>query len=169
MKLADVQGMRIRTMEAKVFIETYKALGAIPTPIPFSELVSALQAGVVDGADQGFSAFLSSKAYQVSPYFAHIEVSQTLSPLVISQMVWKKLPKESKDTLEKAAGEALKEQVQMYEEEIVQYEKAAKESRFPFAYTFPDLREFREAVKPVYGKLEKEAGKETIQKILALK
>jgi tripartite ATP-independent transporter DctP family solute receptor len=169
MKLADIQGMRIRTMEAKVFIEAYKALGAIPTPIPFPELVSALQAGVVDGADQGFSAFLSGKSYQVSPYFAHIEISQTLSPLIISQIVWKKLPKELKEATEKSAEESLQEQVQMYEEEIRKYEKAAKESQFPFAYTYPDLKEFREAVKPAYAKFERDLGKEVIDKIISLK
>jgi len=169
MKLADLKGLRIRTMEAKIYIDAYKALGTIPTPVPYSELVSALQSGVVDGADQGFTAYLSTKAYQISPFYAHIEIVQTLSPFLISQITWKQLSKDYKKAIEKAANEALKEQALTYEEEVRKYETAAKESKFPFAYTFPDLTEFREAVKPVYAKYENEVGKDLIQKFLALK
>jgi len=169
MKLADLKGLRIRTMETKIFVDTYKAFNAIPTPIPYSELVSALQSGVVDGADQGFSAFLSSKTFQVTPYFAHLEIVQTLSPLLISQNIWNKIPKESRDGIEKASEDSLKEQTRLYEEEIKKYEDMAKDSKFPFAYTFPDLTEFREAVKPIYAKYENEVGKDLIQKIAALK
>ncbi|MDD1777990.1 MAG: TRAP transporter substrate-binding protein [Candidatus Helarchaeota archaeon] len=169
LKLADLKNMRIRTMEANIYIETYKALGAIPTPIPYSELVTALQGGVIDGADQGLTAYLSNKHFQIAPFFAHIDVVQTLSVFFMSKRIWDKLPKELRGPVEKAANEAVKEQIQLYEGEVRNYEKVAKESKFPFGYTFPDLTEFREAVKPVYVKYEKEFGKDIFQRILNLK
>jgi len=169
MKLADLKGLRIRTMEARIYVEAYKALGVIPTPIPYPELTSALQTGVVDGADQGFTAYLSTKAYQVSPFWAHIDIVQTLSPFLLAESVWKKLPKDLKEAVDKAALETLREQIPVYEEEVKKYEKTALESKFPFAYTFPDLTEFREAVKPVYAKFENEVSKDLVQKILSVK
>ena len=83
--------------------------------------------------------------------------------------LWKKLPGESKEAVQRAATEALNEATQLLEDFIKQYEKDAKESKFPFAYGYPDLTGFREAVKPVYAKFEKDVGKETIERVLAIK
>lgn len=168
MQLDDLKGLRIRTMESKVYMEAYKALGAIATPIPFSELIGALSQGVVDGGDYTHATWLNSKSYQVAPFFSRINIVRGPSALAISLDVWKKLSKELREATQKAADEAANEQIQSLENDIRQYENNAREAKFPFAYTFPDLTEFREAVKPVYGQFEKEVGKGTIEKILEI-
>jgi tripartite ATP-independent transporter DctP family solute receptor len=168
MSLSDLKGMRIRTMESKISIDTYRALGAIPTPIPFGEIMSALQAGLVDAVDIGILAFFTQKHLQVAPFYAELNMVST-NLFLISQSVWKGLPEELKTAVEKAGDESAKEYAIMFDKDIKKNELLARQSKFPFAYTFPDVTEFREAVKPVYAKNEKEIGKELIQSILNLK
>ena len=69
-------GLKMRVQEAKVWLGLMRALGAIPTPIPFGELYSALQQGVVDGQENPIVTIVSMKFYevqkQVGPDRAHL-------------------------------------------------------------------------------------------------
>ena len=66
--LADVKGVKLRVLPTSAFIETFKLMGAIPTPIPFNELYTALQTGVVDGFEHDAATVVASKLYEVSKY-----------------------------------------------------------------------------------------------------
>ncbi len=65
---ADMKGLKIRVQESKIWLEFIKSLGAIPTPIPFGELYSALQQGVVDGQENPVATIKSMKFYEVQKY-----------------------------------------------------------------------------------------------------
>ena len=65
---ADMKDMKIRVQESKIWMEFIKRLGAIPTPIPFSELYSALQQKVVDGEENPIATIYSMKYYEVQKY-----------------------------------------------------------------------------------------------------
>jgi TRAP-type transport system periplasmic protein len=169
-KLGDLKGLRIRTMESKISIESYKALGAIATPIPFPDLVPALTQGVVDGADYAVQTYLQAKVYQVAPYFVHLGMARMPGIMAISFALWQKLSPDLQQAVQKAATEALTEESQALEAFIKQQEIAAKESKFPFSYLSPDLAGARDASKSVYTQFEKNVGgREIIQRVLAVK
>jgi tripartite ATP-independent transporter DctP family solute receptor len=63
--LADIKGVKLRVLPTPAFIETFKAMGAIPTPIPFGELYMAAQTGVVDGFEHDAATVLASKLDEV--------------------------------------------------------------------------------------------------------
>ena len=63
--LGDVKGVKLRVLPTSAFIETFKLMGAIPTPIPFGELYMAAQTGVVDGFEHDAGTVLSSKLFEV--------------------------------------------------------------------------------------------------------
>lgn len=64
--LADVKGVKLRVLPTPAFIETFKIMGAIPTPIPFGELYMAAQTGVVDGFEHDAGTVLASKLNEVT-------------------------------------------------------------------------------------------------------
>ena len=63
--LAEVKGVKLRVFPTQAFIETFKIMGAIPTPIPFGELYMAVQTGVVDGYEHDAGTSVASKLYEV--------------------------------------------------------------------------------------------------------
>jgi TRAP-type transport system periplasmic protein len=63
--LAEVKGVKLRVLPTTAFIETFKLMGAIPTPIPFNELYTAAQTGVVDGFEHDAATVLATKLYEV--------------------------------------------------------------------------------------------------------
>ena len=65
--LSDLAGKKLRVQNTEMWLEIIKSLGASPTPMSFSELYTALQSGVVDGAEQPLSGFVSQKFYEVCP------------------------------------------------------------------------------------------------------
>ena len=64
--LAEIKGVKLRVLPTPAFIETFKAMGAIPTPIPFGELYMAAQTGVVDGFEHDAATVLASKLNEVT-------------------------------------------------------------------------------------------------------
>lgn len=80
---ADLKGLKMRIQQSATQQQTYEALGALPTPIPFTELFTALQTGVVDGADNGPLDVLSG-FHQVTKYLTLTRHFIVLNPVMIS-------------------------------------------------------------------------------------
>ena len=96
---ADLKGLKIRTPESNVVLETFNAYGASATPMSFGELYSALQLKTVDGQENPTTHVLSQKYYEVQKYLTltnHILVAE---PLVMSAKVYKTLPAEYQKAL----------------------------------------------------------------------
>ena len=79
--LADIKGVKLRVLPTPAFIETFKLMGAIPTPIPFGELYMAAQTGVVDGFEHDAATVLASKLDEVVKYCWLTE--HLFSPMVV--------------------------------------------------------------------------------------
>lgn len=104
--LAEIKGVKLRVLPTTAFIETFKLIGAIPTPIAFNELYTALQTGVVDGFEHDPSTVLSTKLYEVSK---HCWLTEHLFPpmvAVIGKRGWDKLPEAVRPAVLKAAADA---------------------------------------------------------------
>jgi tripartite ATP-independent transporter DctP family solute receptor len=104
--LADIKGVKLRVLPTPAFIETFKLMGATPTPIPFNELYTAVQTGVVDGFEHDAATVLASKLYEVSSYCWLTE--HLFSPMiaVIGKRGLEKLPADVRPAIVQAAAEA---------------------------------------------------------------
>ena len=103
--LADLKGLKMRTQQSAIQKDTYAALGAQPTPMAFSELFTALQTGVVDGADNGPIDILSEKFYEVTKYLTLTNHFIVIVPMLVSDKVLAKLTPEDKAVVLAAAKE----------------------------------------------------------------
>jgi len=104
--LAEVKGVKLRVLPTPAFIETFKIMGAIPTPIPFGELYTAAQTGVVDGFEHDAATVLASKLNEV---VKHCWLTEHLfSPMivVIGKRGLDKIPADLRPAFQKAAAEA---------------------------------------------------------------
>jgi tripartite ATP-independent transporter DctP family solute receptor len=101
----DFRGLKLRVPTTDLMSDTVAALGVQSTPISFGELYSALQTGVVDGAEQPHPGYFSNKFYEVAPNY--ILSGHTYSPgiVLISEISWKKLSAEDQAVIRQAAKE----------------------------------------------------------------
>jgi len=105
-KPEDLQGLKIRVMGGEADALTWKVFGAIPAPMPYSEVYSALQAGVIDGAENEAASVLANKFYEAAPYFAQTDHLVLPMGLFISAKTMAKLPPEHQKMVAEAAKKA---------------------------------------------------------------
>jgi len=105
--IADLAGMKVRTMQSDVFVDMMSALGANATPMPFGEVYSALQTGVIDGAENNWPSFESSGHYEVAGYYTLNEHLIVPEVLVMSKASWDKLTPEDQALVRQAAKDAV--------------------------------------------------------------
>ncbi|MFK7923135.1 MAG: TRAP transporter substrate-binding protein [Bacteroidia bacterium] len=117
----DLQGLKIRVMPSKTATEMVNTMGGSANPIPWGELYSALQQGVVDGAENNPPSFLSSRHYEVCKYYALNEHTALPDVLIISTEQFDKLTPEEQGWLMKAVKDA-----EIYEREV--WAKAEEEA-----------------------------------------
>lgn len=99
----DLEGLQIRVVENQLYLETLRAWGAVPTPIPFPETYSALQQGVVDAVDTNSHGFVSANLYEVTDYVSPTAHIHTALQLLINQERWEALPDDIQQILVEAA------------------------------------------------------------------
>ncbi|WP_457561240.1 TRAP transporter substrate-binding protein [Caminibacter sp.] len=105
-KPEDCKGLKFRVMSSKVLIAQFKALGAIPVVLPFSEVYSALQQGVVDGQENTISNIYTKKFYEVQRYMTLTNHGYLGYMVVMSKKFWNKLPDNLKSVIKQAIKEA---------------------------------------------------------------
>jgi tripartite ATP-independent transporter DctP family solute receptor len=98
----DLKGQKIRVMASPVMVNTMKALGATGVPVAWAELYTALQTGVVDGAENNHPSVVAKKFYEVSKYYTLDEHMRIPDVIAMSMKLWNQLNDEQK----KAALEA---------------------------------------------------------------
>jgi TRAP-type C4-dicarboxylate transport system substrate-binding protein len=127
-KLADMKGLKIRVMEAPVYINSMKSLGANGTPMAFNELYTALQQGTVDGQDNGVVLTYTAKLYEVLKYYTFTEHCYAANAYVFSEAFLRSLPPDLLKVVEDGSAYALANQrrlnTEMEEEFIKIIEKA---------------------------------------------
>lgn len=155
----DFSGRKVRTMEEPIYIQTWEELGTIPTPLPFGEVYTALQSGMVDGAEGAINSYVSKRFYEVAPNVAMIDYVFSVQMLHISEMTWQKLSDEQKGWVQEAADLATKhERDFILEEDRAMGDKLAE---LGVEVTRPDPSSFRETVEPVFETFREEHDDET--------
>ncbi|MEZ4686418.1 MAG: TRAP transporter substrate-binding protein [Bacteroidia bacterium] len=112
----DLKGLKIRVQESVTAIKLVSAFDAAPTPISWGELYTALQQGVVDGAENNPPSFYTSRHYEVCKYYTLNEHTAVPDILAISTHAWKSLSPEEQQWLQEAADEAKVYQRKLWQE-----------------------------------------------------
>ncbi|OLP49927.1 C4-dicarboxylate ABC transporter [Allorhizobium taibaishanense] len=152
--MADLKGMKFRVIQSDMFVDMVAALGANATPMPYGEVYSALQTGVIDGAENNWPSYDSSGHYEVAKYFTldqHLIVPEVL---VMSKKSWDKLSPEDQATVQAAAKQSV-----TIMRDLWQKQEKASEDKVRAAgvnvITDIDKAPFIKAMEPVYAKYVK--------------
>ena len=140
----DLKGLKIRVMKSITAMEMVKAQGGSPTPISWGELYTALQSGVVDGAENNPPSFYTSHHYEVCKYYCLNEHTMVPDVLIISQKVWVKLSEQQKLWLQQAADESVPVQRKLWAESEKESLEIVKEAGVTIIY--PDKEPFSDKV-----------------------
>ena len=144
---ADLKGVKLRVAPIPMHLDTFKAWGATPTPVDFTELFSALQQGVVEGQDNGVDTVRQMKFYEVQRNMILLEHSRSAIGLAISDKTWDALTPAQRKILEEAGAEAGMAQTRAYFAE----EKTDLETLKAKGMTIivPDREAFRKLSEPL--------------------
>ncbi|BCV24144.1 TRAP transporter substrate-binding protein [Gelria sp. Kuro-4] len=164
---ADLKGLKIRTPEAEIYLDTLKAMGANSFPMASGEVYTALQQGTMDGQENALIHIWYSKVWEVQKYIAITNHIYDPAPLSISLKTWNSLPKDIQEAVAAAATESRDYQRQVYQEQSKDAENKLREKGIEI--TKPDLAPFREAVQQVWQKYEPVIGKDLIDKAVNTK
>jgi tripartite ATP-independent transporter DctP family solute receptor len=167
-KPEDLKGLKLRVMESNTAMNMVTSLGGSPTPIAWGELYTALQQGIVDGAENNLPSFHLSRHYEVCKYLMLDEHSALPDELIISTLVWNKLSQQEQKWVKEAAMESSEYQKKIWLE--AELEALAEVQKSGVIVTTPDKESFRELVKPMYEEFSIDPEmKELIQAIQAVK
>jgi tripartite ATP-independent transporter DctP family solute receptor len=147
----DIAGMKFRVMQSDVFVDMVNALGANATPMPYGEVYSAIQTGVIEGAENNFPSYESSGHFEVAKYITLDEHLIVPEVLVMSKTSWDKLSPEDQAIVRQAA----KDSVPYMREQWAAREAASEEkvrASGVEVITEIDKAPFIEAMVPVYEK-----------------
>lgn len=162
---ADLAGVRMRTIGAPVWIETIRAMGAEPTPIPWGEVYSALQLGTIDAAEAQPTAIRGAKLYEVIKNVTKTGHIQLVTALVISAESYNQLTDEQKTIVRDLAVEngryASGLTISMGDEALAEVAASG------VTISEVDLAPFKEAVAPVYELLNLTAEAAMVKEVLA--
>lgn len=144
---ADLQGMKIRVQASRMAMDMISALGGSPTPVPWGELYTALQQGMVDGAENNPPSILSSRHYEVAKYLSLNEHTRVPDMVIMSNAVWESLSPEIQGWIQQAADESVTYQRELWQKETaLALEKIEKEG---MEIIRPDLAPFAAATAPL--------------------
>ena len=143
----DLSGLKIRVMRSITAVEMIRALGGSATPISWGELYTALQSGVVDGAENNPPSLYTSRHYEVCKYYSLDEHTTIPDVLVVSKIIWDKLSDQEKEWLQQAADESAVLERKLWaeseKESLEEVQKAGVE------VIYPDKEPFIEKVQPL--------------------
>lgn len=111
----DLEGMKIRVMKSQTAVQTVNSLGGSATPISWGELYTALQQGVVDGAENNPPTFYNSRHFEVARYYTLDEHSAIPDILLISLHVWNSLPIQQQRWLQQAMDKSVSYQRELWQ------------------------------------------------------
>jgi len=147
----DLKGLKVRVMGNPMFVDMMNALGGNGVAMGYDQVFSALQTGVVDGAENNPPSFVFDNHYQVAKYYTLTEHLIVPEMLVFSRKTWDSLSKDEQALLTKLGGEAQQEERVLwtkYEKEALDKARAAGIQIIEVS----DKKPFQDAVKPVWDK-----------------
>lgn len=150
----DLQGMAIRVQESPAAIRMVNLMGGSATPISWGELYTALQQGIVDGAENNLPSIYLSRHYEVVDYLSMNEHTAVPDILMISLFRWNRLTDQEQAWLQEAADASARYQRRLWKESSEESLAGIQEAGIEVIY--PDKEPFMEKMEPIYRELEQD-------------
>ncbi|MEZ2128011.1 MULTISPECIES: TRAP transporter substrate-binding protein [unclassified Sinorhizobium] len=151
---ADLKGLKLRVIQSNIFVDMVNALGANATPMPYGEVYSSLQTGVIDGAENNWPSYESSKHSEVAKYYSLDEHLIVPEILAVSKATWEKMSPEDQQIFRQAAKESVTKERELWEAaEKISRQKVETAGT---EVVQVDKQPFIDAMKPVYEKYLKD-------------
>lgn len=115
--VADAKGLKIRVQQSDLWVALVGAMGANATPMPYGEVYTGLKTGLIDAAENNIPSFDTAKHYEAVKIYSKTEHSMAPEMLLMSKVVWDKLPKAEQDMIRAAAKESVAFQRQKWDEQ----------------------------------------------------
>ena len=146
----DMKGLKFRVIQSDIFVDMVAALGANATPMPYGEVYSGIETGVIDGAENNFPSYDTAKHFEVAKNFSLDEHTILPEVFVMNKAVFDKLTPEDQEIFKQAAKESVAKQRELWAAKVK--ESRAKVEAAGAKITTPDKQGFIDAMKPVYEK-----------------
>jgi tripartite ATP-independent transporter DctP family solute receptor len=150
--VTDLAGLKIRVQESELMVGLVSSLGAAATPMPFGEVYSALQTGVIDGAENNWPSYYSTSHYEVAKYFTLDEHTRVPEITIISKITMDRLSPADQELIKQAAKDSMQFQIDAW----AAYEKVSEDAIRANGNEITYLEsnaDFQAAMKPIYDKL----------------
>jgi tripartite ATP-independent transporter DctP family solute receptor len=151
---ADVKGLKIRVQNSPIDIDTMKALEGSPVPISSTEVYSALQQGVVDGAENNIPTYFANRHYEVAKYYTEDHHTMIPDILAVSSETWSELTEEEQKIISDISVELLKVQDGYWDEYVSKAKAEIIKNGGEIVQA--DIQSFQDKVQPVYDKFLQE-------------
>ncbi len=154
-KPEDLKGLKIRVQKSQIMIDMVKALGASPTPMAFEEVYTALQTGVIDGAENNWPSYYYTRHYEVAKYYSLDRHCFSPEVLIFSKKTWDRLSPADRKLIKEAVKASIDYQRKLWKE----YEERAKNKLLKAGVKvneIDDISAFQRAVEPIYEKYSKD-------------
>ncbi|APH70842.1 TRAP transporter substrate-binding protein [Aquibium oceanicum] len=146
----DLKGMKFRVMQSDIFVDMVNALGANAVPLPYGEVYSSIETGVIDGAENNFPSYESAKHSEVAKHYSLDEHLIVPEVLVMAKSSWDKLSPEDQALVKQAAKDSVEKQRELWEAREKESRKMVEDAGSTI--TTPDKQPFIDAMGPVYEK-----------------
>ena len=164
----DLKGLKIRTMQNPIHLESFKKWGANPTPLPFNEVFTALEQKVIDGQENPNTLIYDAGFYEAQKYLSITRHFYTPFVLMIGQKSWDKLSPNDQKLVQKIALETREYERKVNRENNAKYLDLMKKKGITINEVAPqDLEKFKASAKEIYEKFAGDIGKERLDKVVA--
>lgn len=151
--LSDLQGMKIRVPESTLLEDLITTLGAVPVPMAFDKVYSALETGQIDGAENNWPSYESTRHNEVAVYYTVDEHTRIPELQLISQSTWDRLPEDYQELILQCAKESAEYERALWTERVrTSKEKVISEGCQVTELSPAEKQKFLDAVSPIYEK-----------------
>lgn len=158
----DMKGLKIRTMEADVYVDMMDAFGGSATPMALGEMYTAIQSGVVDGAENNEVTYVNSKYYEVAPYWSQTNHLIVPDWLLINSDAYNSMSDEDRAIFDQLCEEAIDKVQTRWAGNVEELMNSLDTSKVTIT-TDVDIESFQKAIEPVNQKLVE--SNESIKKV----
>lgn len=148
--VADMKGLKFRVIQSDIFVDMTAALGANATPMPYGEVYSSIETGVIDGAENNFPSYDTAKHYEVAKFFSLDEHTILPEVFVMNKAAFDKLTPEDQAIFKQAAKDSVGKQRELWAAKSA--ESRANVEKAGAQINEVEKQGFIDAMKPVYDK-----------------
>lgn len=146
---ADMEGLKIRVMNSGIFVDMIAALGGNATPMSFGQVYESLALGAIDGAENNWPSFQSTRHYEVAPYYSVTQHVMVPEVVVMSRYRWEKLSSSDQKLVREAAESSVEVMRGLWDEQVMAAREAVEEAGITIVDDV-DKQAFIDAMEPLY-------------------